>query len=71
MTRQQHLEWSKRRAHEYLEKGDVQNAIASMMSDMQKHPETKFNNPALNMLGLMAAANGDVSEARRYIDGFN
>jgi len=71
MTRQEHLEWCKKRAHEYLERGDVMNAITSMMSDMQKHPETKFNNPALNMLGMMAAQNGDEREARRYIDGFN
>lgn len=71
MTRNEHLAWCKKRAHEYLSRGDVTNAITSMMSDMQKHPETKFNNMALNMLGMMAAQHGDVREAERYIDGFN
>jgi hypothetical protein len=71
MTRQEHLEWCKKRALEYLDKGDIPNAIASMMSDMQKHEETKFNNPMLNLLGLRAAQCGDREEARRYIVGFN
>lgn len=71
MTREQHMAWCKRRAHEYLDKGDVQNAVASMMSDLQKHPETEVRSPALNMLGIMAAQNNNVEEARRYIDGFN
>lgn len=71
MTRQQHLEWCKKRALEYLDKGDVQNAVTSMMSDMQKHDETKFNSPTLNMLGIMAIRSGDIHEARRYIVGFN
>lgn len=46
------------------------SAVASMMSDMQKHPETAFNSPILDMLGIQAAR-GDIAEARRYIDGFN
>jgi hypothetical protein len=71
MTRQEHLEWCKRRAHEYLDRGDVTNAIASMMSDMDKHPETKISSPTLSMLGLMAAQQGDYAGAKRFIDGFN
>lgn len=71
MTRQEHLEWCKKRALEYLDKGDVTNAVASMMSDLSKHPETETKNPFLNQLGLMAAASGDVREARRFITGFN
>ena len=69
MTRDEHLAWCKKRAHEYLDRGDVKNAIASMMSDMDKHPETKLNK--LSMLGLMAAESYNLTEARRYIDGFN
>lgn len=71
MTREQHLAWCKKRAHEYLDKGDVANAVASMMSDLEKHPETSVKSPVLGMLGIMAAAKNDVHEARRYIDGFN
>ncbi len=71
MTRQEHLDWCKKRALEYLDRGNVMEAIASMMSDMEKHPETKSNNPFLNAMGLAAAASGDEREARRFIVGFS
>lgn len=71
MTRTEHLSWCKQRAHEYLERGDVTNAIASMMSDLDKHPETKVSNPTLMMLGMMSARDNDTQAARRFIDGFN
>lgn len=74
MDRQQHLEWCKKRAHEYLARGNVQDAVASMLSDIDKHPETALKGPTrgvLGMVGMMAAANNDEREARRFIDGFN
>jgi hypothetical protein len=71
MDRQSHLEWCKKRAHEYLAKGDVANAVTSMLSDMDKHPETKLNTPTLAMLGMLAVKSNSVSDARRFIDGFN
>lgn len=71
MTRQEHLDWCKKRAHEYLARGDIQNAVTSMLSDMNKHPETALQAPTLAMLGMMAIQSGDQREARRFIDGFN
>jgi hypothetical protein len=72
MTRKEHLTWCKQRAHEYLDKGDVTNAVASMMSDLGKHPETATKvGSILDAIGLQAAALGDREAARRYIDGFN
>lgn len=72
MTRDEHLAWCKKRAHEYLDRGSVSNAIISMMSDMQKHEETKFSSGGpLSALGLIAAMSNSYDEARRYIDGFN
>ena len=71
MDRKSHLEWCKKRAHEYLARGDVPNAVTSMLSDLGKHPETDLKNPMLTMLGMLAVQSGDVSEARRFIDGFN
>lgn len=71
MTREQHLEWCKKRAHEYLAKGDIANAVTSMLSDMDKHPETTLKTPTLAMLGMLAVQSGSVTEARRFIDGFN
>ena len=71
MDRQEHLDWCKKRALEYLNRGDVSNAIASMMSDLNKHPETESSNTSLGMLGIMYASNNDVDGARRWITGFN
>lgn len=71
MDRQQHLDWCKKRAHEYLARGDVQNAVTSMLSDLNKHPETELKSPTLSMLGMLAIQSGSSTEARRFIDGFN
>jgi len=41
---------------EYFNRGDLLEAVTSMMSDMGKHPETKSSTSgALAALGLMAA----------------
>lgn len=71
MTRQEHLEWCKKRAHEYLSRGDVMNAVTSMLSDLNKHPETTLQDTALSMLGMLAIQSGDTEQVRRFIDGFN
>lgn len=72
MTRQEHLGWCKQRAREYLDKGDVQNAYASMGSDLGKHPETAGH--AGIQMGLMLMLGGhlnSVDEMRKFIEGFN
>ncbi len=69
MTRDEHVEWCKKRAREYLDKGDLENAIASMISDMNKHPECRVNE-YLAVLGIMSVRDRDVAGARRFIDGF-
>lgn len=71
MTRQEHIEWCKRRALEYLDEGAVQNAVTSMLSDIGKHPETIDKTGALVALAMVALQSGDVGEARRFIEGFN
>jgi hypothetical protein len=38
--RAEHLQWCKDRALEYVELGDSHNAIASMLSDLNRHPHT-------------------------------
>lgn len=69
-TRQEHIEWSRARALEYLDAGDIMTAVTSMMSDLEKHPATKVNNATLYMLGVVAVNSGDPAEARRFIEGF-
>ncbi len=72
MTREEHLAWCKKRAHEYLDRGDTTNALTSMASDLGKHPETE-GHPGINlgMMMLMTGNLNDPREARRFIDGFN
>ncbi len=71
MTRQEHLQWCKDRALEYLVQGDVVNAIASMCTDLSKHEETRGIGEKLGALGMMYAMNHDSAGARRFIEGFN
>lgn len=71
-TRDQHLDWCKQRALKYCDAGDLRQALASMMSDLQKHPETK-NHPA-RVLGMQLFVSGnlnDTAEMRKFIEGFN
>jgi len=69
MTREEHLAWCKRRALEYVIAGDLVNAVASMGSDLKKHPETKVD-PYLLMAGALAASQGQTDGVRRWIEGF-
>jgi hypothetical protein len=71
MTRDEHLAWSKRRAHEYLDlDGDVQSALQSMMSDLFKHDGTKPVATMMMKTSLDVMLTGDIGKARRFIDGF-
>lgn len=70
-SREEHLAWSKARALAYVEAGDLQNAVASMGSDLSKHEA--FQAPSysfLNYMGIMAIRDGP-SAVRRWIEGFN
>ena len=70
--RTEHLAWCKEQALEYLDRGDVKNAITSMLSDMNKHPETRLpNGSPMIAMGMLAIMTNDVDEAHRFIVGFN
>lgn len=72
MTREEHLEWCKKRAREYLDRGDVKNGVTSMLSDLTKHEETQFGGGGMLMvLGMQTIMSGDLQAARRFIEGFN
>jgi hypothetical protein len=68
-TRDEHLAWCKQRALEYVEHNDLLNAVTSMGSDLDKHPELGCN-PYLLMTGALDAQNGDTQAVRRWIEGF-
>lgn len=72
MTRQEHLEWYKTRALEYVDKGNCQEAITSMISDLGRHDE--IHGHAGIQLGMELIMMGQLSspeEARKFIEGFN
>ena len=72
MTRAEHLAWAKRRALEYVDAGELANGVASMISDLKKHPELEDH--AGIMLGTMYLAGGmmrTLEEVRKWIEGFN
>ncbi len=71
-TRAEHLAWCKQRALEYVDAGDLNNAFASMSSDLSKHPETeKHAGITLGMMLLMSGKLNTVEEMRKFINGFN
>jgi hypothetical protein len=69
MTRDEHLEWCKKRAREYLP-GNPVEAMTSMMSDLTKHEELK-NHVGLQIAPMFYGAHNDPTAVRRWIDGFN
>jgi hypothetical protein len=73
-TRVEHLAWCKERALEYVDRHDLANAVASMMSDLNKHEETRLTGKMIATLGMVAAfavIDGDSRGVRRWIEGFN
>lgn len=73
-TRQQHLEWCKQRAIEYVDVGDLTSALASFTSDIGKHPETQKSADIATGLGMRLLMGGHLStpqQMREFINGFN
>ena len=64
--RDEYLEWCKERAREYLDAGELSNAVASMGSGP---PELKPN-PHLLLLGTMRVLDGDPAAVRTWVEGF-
>lgn len=72
MTREEHLDWCKQRALEYVERGDLTSAYGSMVSDLGKHPDTKDHGAVqLGMMLLVAGHLKTAPDMRRFIEGFN
>lgn len=72
MKREEHLSWCKDRALEYVDAGDLNQAFASMGSDLSKHSETAGHSGI--QLGAMLLFGGHLSttdEMRKFIEGFN
>jgi len=69
-TRAEHIAWCKSRALQYADAGDTAGALASLTSDLRKHPDTEDHGAIL--LGTMLAAAGGLDtphEMREWIEG--
>ncbi len=67
------MAWCKKRATEYVDRGDLQNALASFVSDLRKDDSTSSDETLLVLCateGVAAASSGDGARMRRFIDGF-
>lgn len=73
MERDEHLAWSKKRALEYLDRGEVSEGFTSMLSDLRKHPELENHKGAEIgvMFMLLPGWIDNPVEVRRWIEGFN
>lgn len=74
MTRAEHMAWCKQRALEYVDSGDLNEAFASMASDLGKHPETQNSQAFVGSVGMAMLLSGDLAtpeKMRAYIEGFN
>lgn len=71
-TRAEHLAWCKKRALEYCDVGDVNQAFASMASDLGKDPSTEGHiGIHLGMEQLMGGMLSTPYQMRHFIEGFN
>jgi uncharacterized protein HemY len=72
MKRDEHVQWCKSRAMEYVEAGDFDQALTSMASDLGKHEETS-NHAGIELMLMMRMA-GQLEredQVRAFIEGFN
>ena len=71
MDRQEHLDWCKKRALQYVDSGDLNEGYASMVSDLSKHLETSGHvGISLGIMLLMGGKLNTQHEMRKFIEGF-
>jgi hypothetical protein len=72
MTRDQYVEWCKKRALDQIGQGQPENVLVSMASDLNNRPDTA-NHPAI-ALGMRLLLGGHLDgdpAMRRFIEGFH
>jgi hypothetical protein len=70
-SRAEHLARCKQRALEYVDRGELVNAMASMGSDLPKHPA--FAGERITQLGVALMMMGDLDtpeKMRKWIEGY-
>jgi hypothetical protein len=69
VNRAEHLRWAKDRAIEYADRGETAEAIASLGSDLNKHPDTK-GHVGMQLMMMMAISRQfeRPGELRKFIE---
>ena len=70
MTREEHLAWARERALEYVDRGDLPSAVASLISDLGKHEETRSFPLDVLRESVEVAQSQDPERVRRWIEAF-
>ncbi len=72
MTRAEHLAWAKERALEYADQGENADAMASLISDLNKHEGTR-GHMGVELMTMLAMAGHfeQPGELRKCIEGFS
>jgi hypothetical protein len=74
-TQAEHMAWCKERALLDIDSGDLPTAVASLINDMTKHPETLKvavlpSTKLLMARGMGLAMAGDAKGLRSWVEGF-
>lgn len=74
MTREEHLQWAKKRAIELLDAGEIDEAFSSMCVDIMKNQQLMNDHRETIKLGMQLFMNDHLNSAdkmRDWILGFN
>lgn len=68
-SRVEYVAWAKQRALQLVDEGDLPGALASIISDLRKEPET--DGPHLHALTIVGAGHtSNPAAMRSFIEGF-
>ena len=71
MNQDEHIAWAKERALKYLDRGDRNGAVTSMLSDLSKHDETRGIGMKMSPYGMWLLMNQrSANDVRHFIEGF-
>jgi hypothetical protein len=70
ITRAEHLDWCKEKAMECVHRGDLRDAIDTMLSLLDTHPETANPGSFARTLGYLLDGKGDRGLVIRWINAF-
>ena len=71
-TRANHVAWAKERALEFVDQGNLIDAMNSITSDLRKHPQTAGHAATELMTRLMFSGHLNTpAKMRNFIEGIN